>query len=105
MVAMYASHARDFLCKVNSLLIHWQNGTFHNYDDMSQAYYEGIGYPKYLLITYGWYGSEWWTGKASSKNFNCTAEQRSQALAYSLAPRVQEAFTNLTAPDVSGTVS
>ncbi|CAI8012114.1 Gamma-aminobutyric acid type B receptor subunit 1 [Geodia barretti] len=83
-VAMYASHARDFLCK---------------------AYYEGIGYPKYLLITYGWYGSEWWTGKASSKNFNCTPEQRSQALAYSLAPRVQEAFTNLTAPDVSGTTA
>ena len=61
-------------------------------------------YPEYLLITYGWYGQEWWTGKATSPNFNCTVEQRSQALAYSLAPRVQESYTNLTAQDVSGMV-
>ena len=72
---------------------------------MSQAYYEGIVYPKYLLITYGWYNQGWWTGKETSPTFNCTVEQRSQALAYSLAPRVQESYTNLSAPDVSGIVS
>ena len=73
--------------------------------DTSQAYYEGIKYPKNLLITYGWYGSDWWKGSAISKNFNCTAEQRSQVLAYSLAPRVQETYTTVSAPDVTGIVS
>lgn len=70
-----------------------------------QAYAEGIYYPKYLLITYGWYDNEWWTVKATSSHYNCTADQRASILAYTVAPRLQESYTNLTAEDESGIVS
>ena len=72
---------------------------------MLQAYKEGIRYPKYLLITYGWYDNEWWKAGATSSDYTCTAAERSSALAYSLAPRVQESYTSLTAEDASGLVS
>ena len=70
-----------------------------------QAYEEGISYPRNLLITYGWYGNEWWTGDATSSQFNCTPAQRASVLAYTLAPQVQESYTNLTERDESGIVS
>ena len=72
---------------------------------LMQAYEEGVSYPKHMLITYGWYGSEWWKAKATSSQFNCTAEQRASILAYTLAPQVQESYTNLTTRDESGIVS
>ena len=70
-----------------------------------QAYEEGVSYPKHMLITYGWYGSEWWKAEATSSEFNCTTEQRASVLPYTLAPRIQDGYTNLTARDVSGIVS
>ena len=70
-----------------------------------QAYEEGLSYPKNVLITYGWYRGEWWTDKASSSQFNCTAKQRASVLAYAFASNVQQSYTNLTARDESGIVS
>lgn len=72
---------------------------------MAQAYREGIVYPKYLLITYGWYGNEWWKAESTSKKYNCSAGERASVLTYTVAPRVQESYTNLTIPDISGIVS
>lgn len=48
-----------------------------------QAYQHGFHYPKYLIITYGGYFKHWW--KVDTATNDCTAEQRGQALLYSLA--------------------
>ena len=58
-----------------------------------------------MIITNGWYGTKWWEGPATFSEYNCTAQQRASVLAYTLAPRLQEAYTNLTAKDESGIVS
>ena len=58
-----------------------------------------------MLITYGWYGSKWWTGEATSSQFNCTPAQRASVLAYTLAPQVQDGYTDEMARDVTGIVS
>ena len=76
-----------------------------NISNTIQAYVEGIRYPKYLLITYGWYSREWWKEGITYSNYTCTAEERASILAYSLAPRVRESYTDLTAEDDSGIVS
>ena len=70
-----------------------------------QAYAEGISYPRNMLITYGRYGNEWWTGDATSSQFNCTPAQRASVLAYTLAVKVQHSYPNFSARDESGIVS
>ena len=69
-----------------------------------QAYAQGIHYPTHMLITYGWYGSGWWKGEATSSQYNCTDEERASVVPYTLAPRIQESYTDLTAEDESGIV-
>ena len=70
-----------------------------------QAYEESISYPRNMLITYGWYVNEWWTGDATSSQFNCTPAQRASVLPYTLAPQIQDGYTDTTARDVTGIVS
>ena len=54
-----------------------------------QAYREGILYPKYMFITYGWYDAGWW--KASNGSFyNCTGEEIAKVLRYTLISVIQE---------------
>jgi hypothetical protein len=73
---MYSPHARDALC---------------------EAYRRGFHYPKYVIITFGWYVRQWWEMDAPSTN--CTAEERAHVLLYSMAavssqfPREQDEYT------------
>lgn len=61
-----------------------------------QAYKQNIRYPKYMLITYGWYSNGWWVGPGSDGQFNCSTEERASVLQYTMGPIQQEFFTEAT---------
>ena len=66
-----------------------------------QAYHEGMYYPNYVWITYGWYNSDWWRG--SKGNHNCTDEEMHRVLERSLSI-VQYPVTNTSKETDSGLV-
>ena len=70
-----------------------------------QAYKRGIHYPKYMLLTYGWYSNGWWKGEATSSQYNCTDEQRASVLLNTLAPLTQEYPLDFEAVAEPGIVS
>ena len=77
---MYSPHARDALCEVMAIGFLTANSQF---TPPVQAYRRGIYYPKYAIITFGWYVRQWW--KMDAPSTNCTAEERERVLVYSTA--------------------
>jgi gamma-aminobutyric acid type B receptor len=73
---MYVNHAKTILC-----------------DAFQREYY----YPRYLWITPGWYGNEWWT-KALPEN--CTVEEIETVLGYSLSAVQYPLFNESEIADV-----
>ena len=69
-----------------------------------QAYNEGLRYPKYLFLLYGWYEQNWWM-KDPGDMLNCTKEERETVLEYSLAIQVDEFITDDSAIADTGIVS
>ena len=61
-----------------------------------QAYRQNIRYPKYMLITYGWYSGGWWAEPGSNSRFNCSAEERARVLQHTVGVIQQEFFTEAT---------
>ena len=55
-----------------------------------QAYRQGIHYPKYMIITNGWFAPKWWEVATESSKYNCTAEEIASVLPYVLAPLIPE---------------
>ena len=58
-------------------------------------------YPKHLFLTYGSYGSEWWSVEddiTSHNQIKCSPEDRAEVLEYSLAALH---FPSLTSSDLS----
>ena len=70
-----------------------------------QAYRLGFRYPKYIFMTYGWYADKWWTGSATSSQYNCTAEERATILPYTMGPLLPEFPADLDAEAEPGIVS
>ena len=60
-----------------------------------QAYKRNIRYPRYLLLTLGWYSQLWWRLEGEGENLNCTVEERESVLSSSLA-FLQFSFLNGT---------
>ena len=58
-----------------------------------------------MIITYGWYNENWWTGPATSSQYNCTAEDRATILPYTMGPVLPEFATDLDAEAEPGIVS
>ena len=111
-MAMYSTHGRDFICEVRRsvisevLVLLFTKAIYCSLpvSKPMQAYAQGIRYPTHMLITYGWYSNGWWKGAATSSQYNCTDEERASVLLYTLAPIIQESYTDLTAEDESGIV-
>ena len=63
-----------------------------------QAFEDGIRYPQYIFLFYGWYENNWWVGTEEEQDLlrnmsafsGCTAEQRASVVPYSLAPLLAE---------------
>ena len=51
---------------------------------LPKAHTLGMGYPKYMFLSYGVYDSHWWMGKKMSID-DCSAEDIAEVLKYSLA--------------------
>jgi len=49
-----------------------------------QAFHNDIIYPKYLLLTLGWYREDWWTFEYNEQ-LNCSEADREAVLENSLA--------------------
>ena len=113
-MAMYSTHGRDFICEVRKsviiskvliIIIIYETIYFSlPVSKLMQAHGKGIRYPTHMLITYGWYGSGWWKGEATSSQYNCTDEERARVMPYTLAPRIQASYIDPTAEDESGIV-
>ena len=58
-----------------------------------------------MIMTYGWYVDEWWTGPATSSQYNCTAEERATILPYTMGPALSEFPADLDAEAEPGIVS
>ena len=69
-----------------------------------QAYEQGILYPRYIFLFYGWYVDNWWVG-SDSENLTCTAEQRAMVVRSTLAPVQDEFITDCSKTANSGIVS
>lgn len=48
-----------------------------------QAYHHNIRYPTHLLVTFQWYGSNWWL--VEDQNYTCTGEERGEVLDMTLS--------------------
>ena len=62
---------------------------FSSYNDY-QAYKRGLVSPKYMFITYGWYGERWWGEGAISSDYNCTSEDLATVALYGVAAVLAE---------------
>ena len=79
MLAMYSLHAVDVFCEV--IFNKFVEGEYL-IQITSQAYRSGFHYPKYIILTFGWYVRNWWKADRLS---NCTIQEKASALQYSLA--------------------
>ena len=57
---------------------------------IAQAYKRGLVSPKYMFITYGWYGERWWGEGAISRDYNCTSEDLAAVALYGVAAVLAE---------------
>ena len=48
------------------------------HDVTMQAYQQNIRYPTHMLLTFQFYGTEWWL--VEDQNYSCTGEQRGEVL-------------------------
>ena len=60
---------------------------------LMQAYEQGIFYPRYLFLFYGWYSDSWWIG-SDSENLTCTQEERERVVRSGLAIVNDEALSD-----------
>ena len=67
-----------------------------------QAYKQGIRYPRYTFIIYGWYSPGWWIPSGST--LNCTTSNMESVLQYSIAVLQHQFTSNNTAPTETGKV-
>ena len=58
-----------------------------------QAYEQGIFYPHYLFLFYGWYSDSWWIG-SDSENLTCSQEERERVIRSGLAIVNDEALSD-----------
>lgn len=70
----------------------------------TQAYREGIFYPRYLFLFYGWYMDQFWV-EVGNENLTCTEEQRERVISSALAPRQDEHITECSRRAETGIVS
>ena len=66
-------------------------------------YKQGIHYPRYELLFYGWYSEEWW--KVEDDTLGCTAEERQSVIGPALSPLQDEFISNCSQTTDSGIVS
>ena len=70
-----------------------------------QAYRQGIKYPQYFFLLYGWYAANWWVGSPEDdRMYGCTAEERQSVLPYSLAPLTAEFISDYSQQADTGIV-
>ena len=69
-----------------------------------QAYKQGIIYPRYLFLFYGWYSDQWWIG-SEDDNISCTTEQMETVIGPALAPIQDEFISNCSRSTSTGIVS
>ena len=58
-----------------------------------------------MIMTYGWYVDNWWTGSATSSQYNCTAEERATILPYTMGPLLPEFPADVNTEAEPGIVS
>ena len=68
-----------------------------------QAHSLGMTYPRYMFLTYGWYGDRLLAEEVQGDE--CTLTQRKSVLLYTLAVIQEEFLTNLSAITDTGIVS
>ena len=69
----------------------------------AQAYSLNMTYPRYMFLTYGWYGDRWFAEEVQGDE--CTPAQRESVILYTLAVFQDEFLTNLSAITDTGIVS
>ena len=90
-IASYAPYARELLCEVrvynHDYVRHLLKNTYCTFIIVNftniQAYHRNIRYPTHLLLTYQWYGPNWWL--VEDQNYTCTGEQRGEVLHMTLS--------------------
>ena len=104
---MYSNHARQLMCKVYIYTIPVITNQFRHamawysvsslipllYYTIIQAYEQGILYPRYLFLFYGWYSENWWVG-SENENLTCSQEDREEVIKSGLAIVFDESITD-----------
>ena len=70
-----------------------------------QAYEKGVRYPTHVLMYPAWYGEEWYKSLREDSSVNCTLEQRTSVLPYSLGVQIFEFIENDSVVAGTGIVS
>ena len=63
-----------------------------------QAYKQGLLYPKYQLLLYGWYSDGWWIETDLSRDLGCTQQELNRAVLHAMAPIQAEFYSNKSLP-------
>ncbi len=64
-----------------------------------------MNYPRYHLMTLGWYGERWWAGPLGYNHSDCSLQDREEALLYSFAVFENDLITEFNKTAESGIVS
>ena len=71
-----------------------------------QAYRQGLRYPRYLILTYTWYSTNWWVGtEKEDEELGCSTADRESLLPYTLGPQQFEFIDDNSVVADTGIVS